>query len=168
MLLGGGGLVVIGILATAMVLRRDAGKVQQAGNVTTPLQSPSDVSPPRDPTRYAARTDSTPAKTPPVTNRAAAAPTRTTAVSGTLDSLEKVVSGDATPEQAAGVLRELQQMRGRINGNDQLVHAAIVKALAEGSRKNNAAACSALRAVRTMAPGTRWAHQVEGGLSGCD
>jgi hypothetical protein len=165
MALGAGGLVVIGVLATAMMMRRDGGKVQQTGNVTTSGQAPSSVSPPRDTIRYAARTDSV---APKVLPDRQAAESQVDAVSATLDSLEKVVSGDATSAQAGGVLRALQQMRGRINGNDQLVHAAIVRALAEGSRKDNAAACAALRDVRTIAPGTRWAHQVEGGLSGCD
>jgi protein kinase-like protein len=165
--LGAGGLIVIGVLATAMVLQRK-GTDQQPGNVTTPVQGPSKMSPGRDSTRYSARTDSVPAKAEPVSGRVVVAGAPTIDIPAKLDSLEKVVSGDATPAQAAGVLRELQQMRGRINGNDQLVHAAIVRAFAEGSRKNNAAACAALRGVRSIAPGTRWAHQVEGGLSGCD
>jgi hypothetical protein len=89
-------------------------------------------------------------------------------VSASLDSLETVVSGDATPADAARVLRDLEQMRGRIKGNEQVVHAAIVRAFAEGSRKDNAAACAALRGVRSIAPGTRWARDVENGIAGCD
>ena len=165
---GAGGLVLVGVLVTAMVMRRDGSPGQQPVNVTPAGQTPSDGSPPRDTTRSAARTDSVPAAARPAVDREAAPRASVADVSARLDSLEKIVSGDVTPAQAADVVRELQQMRGRIKGNDQVVHAAVVKALAEGSRKDNAAACAALRAVRTIAPGTRWAHEVEGGLSSCD
>jgi hypothetical protein len=82
--------------------------------------------------------------------------------------LEKVVSGDVTPNEAARVIRAVEQMKSRIKGNEQLVQAAIVNALAESSRNNNAAACAALRRVRPIAPGTTRARQVERTMSVCD
>jgi hypothetical protein len=45
-------------------------------------------------------------------------------------------------------------MKSSIEGNEQLVHAAIIDALAESSRHDNAAACRALRRVEPIAPGT--------------
>jgi hypothetical protein len=81
-------------------------------------------------------------------------------VAATLDSLEKIVSGDVTPNEAAHVIRTLDEMKGRIKGNEQLVQAAIVDAYAESSRNNNGAACKALRRVETIAPQTRRANMV--------
>lgn len=90
------------------------------------------------------------------------------AVTAALDSLERVVSGDVTPNEAARVIRGLEQMKSRIKGNEQVVQAAIVDALAESSRNNNVAACAALRSVLPIAPGTKRARQVERTMSVCD
>jgi serine/threonine-protein kinase len=75
-------------------------------------------------------------------------------VARALDSLEHVVSGDVTPNAAGRVIRSLEEMKSSIEGNEQLVHAAIIDALAESSRHDNAAACRALRRVEPIAPGT--------------
>jgi serine/threonine-protein kinase len=75
-------------------------------------------------------------------------------VARALDSLERVVSGDVTPNAAGRVIRSLEEMKSSIEGNEQLVHAAIIDALAESSRHDNAAACRALRRVEPIAPGT--------------
>jgi hypothetical protein len=81
-------------------------------------------------------------------------------VTAVLDSLEQVVSGDVTPSQAAKVISTLEQMRDRISGNEQRVQAAVVDALAESSRNNKAAACTALRNVERIAPTTTRAKRV--------
>jgi hypothetical protein len=81
-------------------------------------------------------------------------------VAAALDSLEKVVSGDVTPNEAGRVVRALEQMKSRISGNEQLVQAAVVEALAESSRKDTTAACAALRRVRSIAPRTSRAKMV--------
>jgi len=75
-------------------------------------------------------------------------------VARALDSLERVVSGDVTPNAAGRVIRSLEEMKSSIEGNEQLVHAAIIDAYAESSRHDNAAACRALRRVEPIAPGT--------------
>jgi hypothetical protein len=85
-----------------------------------------------------------------------------------LDSLERVVSGDVTPNEAGRVIRALEQMKSRIRGNEQVVQAAVVDALAESSRNDNVAACAALRSVLPIAPGTKRARQVERTMSVCD
>jgi hypothetical protein len=85
-----------------------------------------------------------------------------------LDSLERVVSGDVTPDEAGRVIRRVEQMKSRIKGNEQLVQAAIVIALAESSRNDNAAACAALRSVQPIAPATTRARQVERTMSVCN
>lgn len=163
---GTGGLVLIGVLVTAMVMRRDASKRQQAGNVTTSGQAPSDVSPPRDTTRYAARTDSAPAGNQGVVDRGAVARASAVNVSARLDSLEKVVEADdATPAQADGVLRELQHMRGRIHGNEQIVQAGIVEAYAQSTRHHQVEACSALRRIEPAARTTPRARFVATAIS---
>jgi len=89
-------------------------------------------------------------------------------VGAALDSLERVVSGDVTPNEAGRVIRRVEQMKSRIKGDEQLVHAAIVIALAESSRNNNAAACAALRSVQPIAPATTRARQVERTMSVCN
>jgi serine/threonine-protein kinase len=160
MLLTAGGLVLVGVLATAMVMRRDPGKVRQSGNVTPAGQAPSDVSPPRDTTRYAGPVDSSAFRSRPAVDPEAAAGVGTAAVSEALDSLAKVVSGDATPAQAEGVLRELHQMRGRIRGDQQIVQAGIVEAFAQSTRHHQAEACAALRRIEPAARGTRRATYV--------
>jgi hypothetical protein len=120
--------------------------------------------------QYAKSLDSTAART----GGASGGPSSTAttgpspAVGAALDSLEKVVSGDVTPNEAARVIRAVEQMKSRIKGNEQLVQAAIVNALAESSRNNNAAACAALRGVRPNAPGTTRSRQVERTMSVCD
>lgn len=165
--LGAGGVVGLGVAAMAMVMRRCSGRPGQSPGVTPAGQAPSDVSPGRDTARFGARIDSS-SGTRAVPDPGAEARASAASVSAGLDSLEMVVSGDVTPAEAARVLRDLEQMRGRIKGNEQVVHAAIVKTFAEGSRKDNAAACAALRGVRPIASGTRRARDVENGLAGCD
>jgi len=90
---------------------------------------------------------------------------RSVSVASVLDSLERVVSGDVTPNEAGDVIRVLEQMKSRIEGNEQIVHAAIVDALAESSRHNKNAACAALRRVQSIAPGTRRARDVSFAMS---
>lgn len=166
MVLGAGGLVLVGVLASAMVLRRDGAKTAETVNVTDSGRAPSPVSPPRDTTRYAGPIESSAATKASATPEGETRPS-TAETSEKLDSLETVASGNITAERATSVIRELDQMGGRIKGNEQLVHAAIVRALAEGSRKNNAAACTALRGVQSIAPGTSRAKDVESGITGC-
>jgi pyruvate dehydrogenase complex dehydrogenase (E1) component len=86
-------------------------------------------------------------------------------VSKRLDSLENVVSGDATPAQAEMVLRELEQMRGRIRSNDQVVQAGIVEAYAESTRHQQTKACAALRRIERPARTTRRANFVATALT---
>ena len=77
---------------------------------------------------------------------------------GRLASVDRVVTLDhgdlASPD-----------LKSRIEGNEQIVHAAIVDALAESSRHNKNAACAALRRVQSIAPGTRRARDVSFAMS---
>lgn len=148
------------VMNPALVMRREPGKVTQSGNVTPAGQAPSDVSPPRDSTRYAGPIDSSAFRSRPAADPEAAGRVSAADVSERLDSLEKVVSGDATPAQAEGVLRELHQMRGRIRGNEQIVQAGIVEAFAQSTRHHQAEACAALRRIEPAARGTRRANNV--------
>jgi serine/threonine-protein kinase len=165
---GGAALLVI-LIGAAMVMNRPGEKALANDSVTPPRQAPSHpkVS---DSSRYRSPLDSSAARTGGASG--AASSTATTgpslAVGAALDSLEKVVSGDVTPNEAARVIRAVEQMKSRIKGNEQLVQAAIVNALAESSRNNNAAACAALRGVRPIAPGTTRARQVDRTMSVCD
>lgn len=167
---GAGGLVLVGALAAAMVMRDD-GKPAKTDIVTPAGRPTSEVSPAQDTARFAQSMDSSPGArrasevAGPAVDGAAAARASAVAVSARLDSLESIVSGDVSLEVAGRVVRELEQMRGRITGNEQLVHAAIVEALAESSRNNRAAACGALRRVQSIAPGTSRAKQVESTMS---
>ena len=158
--LGVGGLVIIGVLATAMMMRRDPPKPHEPDNVTPAGQAPSEVSPSRDTTRYAGRIDTPASKAQPVVDPEVAARARAAEVSAQLDSLEKVVSGDITSAEADAVLRDLQHMRGRIRGNEQVVQAGIVEAFAQSTRHDQAKACAALRRVEPVARTTRRANQV--------
>jgi predicted Ser/Thr protein kinase len=163
---GAGGLLLIGALAAAMVIRQGDGK---AANVTPAGRPTSEVSPAGNTDRLSKQMDTAAfSKTLPAVDAAAASRASAAAVAARLDSLEKIVSGDVTSDVAGDIIRELEQMRGRIKGNEQLVHAAVVRALAEGSRNDNAAACAALRSVQSIAPGTRRAKEVEHGITGCD
>jgi serine/threonine-protein kinase len=133
--LGAGGLVLVGVLATAMVMRRDGPKLGDTVNVTPAGRPPSDVSPPKD---------------------------TAAEVSAALDSLERVLSAvDATPAQAGDALRALEQMRGRIRVNEQVVQAGVVEAFAQSIRHHQAAACAALRRVESAARTTRRARVVQ-------
>jgi hypothetical protein len=139
------------LIGAAMVMNRPAGRLATADSVTPARPATSDVKV-SDPSLYARRMDSTPLAE----------------VGSALDSLEKVVSGDVTPGEAGRVIRRVEQMKSRIKGNEQLVQAAIVIALAESSRNDNAAACAALRSVQPIAPATRRARQVERTMSVCN
>jgi len=155
---GAGGVILIAALASAaMVYRRDSDKVSTRDSVTPVGSTPSDKG-----LRDSTPNSTQPLATVPGTNNGSGAPSGTPArlpdVATTLDSLERVVSGDVTPNEAARVIRTLDEMRGRIKGNEQLVQAAMVDALAESSRHDNAAACRALRGVKSIAPATRRAN----------
>jgi serine/threonine protein kinase len=153
-----GAVLLVVLIGAAMVMNRSAGPAAAADSVTPARPAPSDVKA-LDTSRYARRIDS------------AAAPAAGLGVAGVaaaLDSLEKVVSGDVTPNEAGRVIRRVEQMKSRIKGNEQLVQAAIVIALAESSRNDNAAACAALRSVQPIAPATTRARQVERTMSVCN
>ena len=164
---GGAALVVV-LIAAAMVMNRPAGRAATADSVTPPRPGPSDgkVS---NSSRYAAGMDSTAALAAGSNPARSAARTPPMAeVGATLDSLEKVVSGDVTPDEAGRVIRRVEQMKSRIKGDEQLVHAAIVVAFAESSRNDNAAACAALRNVQSIAPATTRARLVARTMSVCN
>lgn len=164
---GGAALAVV-LIAAAMVMNRPVRGAATADSVTPARPAPSDgkVS---DTSRYAGGIDSIP--TPAAGSKPASSAARTpplAEVGATLDSLEKVVSGDVSPGEAGRVIRRLEQMKSSLKGNEQLVQAAIVRALAESSRNDNAAACAALRGVQPIAPGTTRARQVERTMSVCN
>jgi hypothetical protein len=137
------------LAASAIVLTRKNEKPLGRDSVTPPGGPTSEVKS-ADTTRFSRGLDST--KVP--------AFGASTNVSLTLDSLEKVVSGEVTPNEATLIIRDLEQMKSRIKGNEQIVQAAIVDAMAESSRRNKRAACAALRRVQSIARGTRRARDV--------
>ena len=165
---GGAALVVV-LIGAAMVMNRPVGRAATADSVTPARPAPSDgkVS---NTSRYAAGIDSTAALAAGSTPGSSTAPTPPPAVDvgATLDSLEKVVSGDVTPDEAGRVIRRVEQMKSRIKGDEQLVHAAIVVAFAESSRNDNEAACAALRNVQSIARATTRARQVARTMSVCN
>lgn len=152
----GGVILAAAIAASAMVLTRKNDKPLGRDSVT-PSGGPTSEVKSSDTTRLSSSLDST--KSPTF---GAAHPTNVAAV---LDSLEKVVSGEVTPNEAARVIRDLEQMKSRIKGDEQVVHAAIVQAYAESSRRNNTAACAALRRVQSIARRTTRARMVETAMS---
>jgi serine/threonine-protein kinase len=163
----GGAVLVAVLIGAAMVMNRPDGKAAAADSVTPARPATSDGKVP-DTSRYRQRIDSAPAL--PAGN-----PTSSTVrtpspveVGAALDSLEKVVSGDVTREEAGRVIRRVQEMKSRIKGDEQLVHAAIVIAFAESSRGNNQAACAALRSVQPIAPATTRARMVARTMSVCN
>ena len=145
----GGVILAAALAASAIVLTRKNEKPLGRDSVTPPGGSTSEVKS-ADTTRFSRGLDST--KVP--------AFGASTNVSLTLDSLEKVVSGEVTPNEATLVIRDLEQMKSRIKGNEQIVQAAIVDALAESSRRNKRAACAALQRVQSIARGTTRARRV--------
>jgi serine/threonine-protein kinase len=164
---GGAALVVV-LIGAAMVMNRPTGRLATADSVTPARPATSDVKV-SDTSLYARRMDSTPVRPAGSTPASSTAPTPQLAdVGAALDSLEKVVSGDVTPGEAGRVIRRVEQMKSRIKGDEQLVQAAIVIALAESSRNDNAAACAALRSVQPIASATRRARQVERTMSVCN
>ena len=156
----GGVILIAASLGAAMVYRRDGNKPVDRYNssVTQAAATPS-VRGPQDSTAAAQRGDTTavPARIEP----------SLADVGKALDSLEKIVEGNVSPNEAARVVRTLEEMSPRIQGKEQLVQAAIVDALAEGSRGNDRAACAALSRVRTIAPSTKRAHQFAAGSASC-
>jgi len=162
---GGAALVVV-LIGAAMVMNRPAGRASAADSVTPTRPAPSDGKVP-DTSRYAGTIDSARA----AGSNPASSTVRTplpAEVGAALDSLEKVVSGDVTPNEAGRVIRRVEQMKSRIKGDEQLVHAAIVIAFGESSRGNNQAACAALRSVQSIAPATTRARQVARTMSVCN
>lgn len=148
----GGVILVAASLGAAMVYRRDGNKqVDHYNSPVTQAAAPPSVTGSLDSVAPAKRGDT--AAVP----RSVEAPVAD--VGKTLDSLEKIVEGNASATQAASVIRTLEEMSPRIQGKEQLVHAAMVDALAEGSRGNNRAACAALSRVRKIAPSTSRARQ---------
>jgi serine/threonine-protein kinase len=164
---GGAALVAV-LIGAAMVMNRPGGRASAADSVTPARPATSDVKV-SDTSRFAQRIDS--ARAPSAGSNPASSTARAplpAEVGAALDSLERVVSGDVTPNEAGRVIRRVEQMKSRIKGNEQLVQAAIVIALAESSRNDNAAACAALRSVQPIAPATTRARQVERTMSVCN
>ena len=167
-LAAGGVTLVVVLIGATMVMNRPAGTAAAADSVTPAGRATSDGKVP-DASLYARRMDSASARVAGSSPASSAAPTPPLSdVGATLDSLEKVVSGDVTPDEARRVIRHVEQMKSRIKGSEQLVQAAIVIALAESSRNRNTAACAALRSVQPIAPATTRARQVERTMSVCN
>ncbi|HKN69281.1 MAG TPA: serine/threonine-protein kinase [Gemmatimonadaceae bacterium] len=167
-LAAGGAALVVVLIGAAMVMNRPTGRLATGDSVTPARPATSDVKV-SDPSLYARPMDSTPAGAAGSTPASSAAPTPQLAdVGSALDSLEKVVSGDVTAAEAERVIRRVKEMKSRIKGDEQLVHAGIVIALGESSRGDNAAACAALRSVQSIAPATTRARQVERTMSVCN
>jgi serine/threonine-protein kinase len=150
----GGVILVAALMSAAMVYRRDGDKPSTRDSVTPAGSATSDKGL-RDTARFAQRLDSA---TVPAANEGSRAAAPLPDVAATLDSLEKIVSGNVTPNEATRVIRTLDEMKGRIKGDEQLVQAAIVDAFAESSRHDNVAACRALRSVKSIAPASRRAR----------
>jgi hypothetical protein len=164
---GGGVILVAALLTAAMVYRRDANKAPARDGVTLAANATSEKGSGAA-NRFAAPIDTTklPDTTGSATTPAGNAPTRATHVVATLDSLEKVAFGqDLTPNEAAKVVRTLTAMKPRVTGDEQVVQAAIIEAMAESSRKNQTAACAALHRVEKIAPGTSRARMFATTLS---
>jgi hypothetical protein len=158
----GGVILVAALVSAAMVYRRDGDKPATRDSVTPAGRATSDKGLRDSSARFKQPLDT--AKVPGANNTGGAA-SRVPDVAATLDSLEKIVSGDVTPNEAARVIRTLDEMKGRIKGDEQLVQAAIVDAFAESSRHNNGAACRALRSVKEIAPGTTRKRMVANAMS---
>jgi len=155
----GGVTLVAALIGAAMVMNRPSEK----GDGVTPAGSPTSHAKALDTTQYSKAMPGGAGAT-----KSASDPAPSAEVATALDSLERVVSGDVTPNEAARAIRALEQMKSRIEGNEQVVQAAIVDALAESSRNNNRAACAALRSVLPIARQTKRARQVERTMSVCD
>jgi eukaryotic-like serine/threonine-protein kinase len=141
----GGVILVAASLGAAMVYRRDPGKSVVPDSVTHRSAAPS-VTGPQDSAKTRQLADTT--AVPNVEKRLAD-------VGKTLDSLEQIVEAtNVSPNEAARVIRHVEEMNPRIQGNEQVVKAAYVNALAYSSRGDNKSACAALRQVRTIAPKT--------------
>ena len=151
---GGAALVVV-LIGAAMVMNRPAGRVAAADSVTPARPAPSDGKVP-DTTRYFRRIDSAAALPPGQVAKGNLSEAMSAAdIATELDSLEKIVNGDITPNEAQRVIRRLEQIRRGIKGNEPLVQAAIITAGAQSTLRNNAAACAALRDVKAISPATR-------------
>ena len=155
----GGVILAAALAASAIVLTRKNEKPLGRDSVTPPGGPTSEVKS-ADTTRFSRGLDSTKVPAFGASTNASSGTSQPVNVSLTLDSLEKVVSGEVTPNEAALVIRDLEQMKSRIKGNEQIVQAAIVDAMAESSRRNKRAACAALRRVQSIARGTRRARDV--------
>ena len=160
MAVGAGGVILVAaLIGAAMVYRRDGAKPAARDSVTPSGIPTSDKGLPDSSKYRAAINPVTPAGGGSTAGESAAT-TRPIDVSAALDSLEKIVTGEVTPNEARGVIGTLDDMKGRIQGNEQIVHAAIVKAVAEGVRHDTSAACGALRRVQSIAPSTSRAKDV--------
>jgi serine/threonine-protein kinase len=149
MVLSAGGVILIAAsLGATMVYRHDSNRSIARDSVTQAANTPSDKG--LQGTERYSHVDSTTAR---------GVEPRLADVGKMLDSLERIVEGNVSPNEAAHVIQTVEAMSPRIQGNEQLVHAAIVDALAEGSRGNNKAACAALSRVRSIAPSTTRAHR---------
>jgi serine/threonine-protein kinase len=152
-----GGMVLAAALIGAMVVMRGPGGSAVKQDSVTPLGRPtSDVRKPDTigtaQQRNSVKLAGTVASGSSAQRSVATPPPAD--VTAMLDSLEKIVSHDVTPNEAASVVRTLEQMKDRISGNEQRVQAAVIDALAESSRNRPAAACAALRNVQSIAPTT--------------
>ena len=150
MVLSAGGVILVAAVVTAaMVYRRDSNGRVTPDSVTQAANAPSDKGL-QGTERYSQHVDSTPSR---------GVQTQLADVGKTLDSLEQIVEAtDVGPNAAASVVRTVEEMSPRIQGNERLVKAAYVKALAFSSRGDNKSACVALRQVRAIAPKTTLAR----------
>ncbi len=166
LVLGGAGIILAaGIASAAMLSHKDGPPAQVSKDSVTPAGAATSGVKPRDTGRAAAQIDSVTPTTAAHGTSTSGMPPTTVSVRAVLDSLEKVVAGDVSVDQAGRVLRTLEQMKSRIKGNEQIVQAAVIEALAQGSRHDNEKACAALRRVETIAPSTRNARTVATTLS---
>ena len=82
-------------------------------------------------------------------------------IDASLDSLERIVSGVTVSRDDAGnVLRELARVQGSVQTDKQIVHAAIVRAMAQSSLQDSTSACRTLRDVEPIATKTEFRKRV--------
>ncbi|HEY7237019.1 MAG TPA: serine/threonine-protein kinase [Gemmatimonadaceae bacterium] len=170
MAVGAGGVILVAaIIVTAMAYRQKPSEPPVTGDTVTHANVPaSDLGSHADSSKFAAPMGA-PALTTGGHAAQNAATTRPVDVAAALDSLEKIVSGDVTPNEAVRVIGTLEEMKSRIRGNEQIVHAGYVEALARSSAHDSAGACAVLRRVQAIAPGTSRAKIISRaiGLSSC-
>jgi eukaryotic-like serine/threonine-protein kinase len=88
-------------------------------------------------------------------------------VAGVLKQLDDTVTFDTTAATAGRIVQRLKTLKPSLVNKEDIVHAAVIEAQAEGNRNNTTRMCEVLRSVAIRAKDTEYGRTVANMVSSC-